>query len=129
MHLVIYYKAGFLRADRQLGVAAVKLANLETRATIHESVDVFENDHRKKAQGKLEVKIRIREALGPSKAADLTSQRWLVIDRFDDTVSLPIDRLSSSRFAFSPKPNDPLYQSKSVERPFCLFRFFFCFHA
>jgi len=85
LRLGIFYKAGFLRADRQLGIAAVKLDTLETCATVHESVHIFENDHRKKAQGKLEVKIRIREALGPTKQADLTSQRWLVIDSFDET--------------------------------------------
>jgi coiled-coil and C2 domain-containing protein 1 len=87
LKLSIFYKVGFLRSDRVLGVASVKLAPLEQVATIHESVDVFENDHKKKAEGKLEVKIRVKEALGPSKSSQVTSQRWLAIDRFDDIVT------------------------------------------
>lgn len=95
LRLAIFYKAGFLRADRQLGVAALKLASLDTCATVHDSVDIFENDHRKKAQGKLEVKIRIREALGPTKTADSISHRLLIIDRFDDTPQAKAASLSN----------------------------------
>ncbi|CAF0805008.1 unnamed protein product [Adineta ricciae] len=84
LKLSIYYKVGFLRSDRLLGVAYVKTAPLEQSATIHESVDVFENDHKKKAEGKLEVKIRIKEALGSTKSSQISSQQWLVIDRFED---------------------------------------------
>jgi coiled-coil and C2 domain-containing protein 1 len=85
--LSIFYKAGFLRQDRQLGIAFIKLTGLEQSATIHESVDVYENDHRKKAEGKLEVKIRIKEAIGPTKSSELLPQRWLVIDRFEEIGS------------------------------------------
>lgn len=85
LRLDIFYKAGFLRADRQLGIANMKLAGLITHAVVHDTVDIYD-EHRKKAQGKIEVKIRLREALGPEKASELTMQRWLVIDRFDDTV-------------------------------------------
>lgn len=88
LKLSIYYRAGFLRADRLLGVAFVKLVPLDEYAIIHESVDIYENDHRKKPHGKLEVKIRIRDGLGPSKASELSPQRWLVIDRFDDVVNI-----------------------------------------
>ena len=87
LKLSIYYKVGFLRSDRLLGVAYVKTAPLEQLATVHESVDVFENDHKKKAEGKLEVKIRIKEALGSTKSSQISSQRWLVIDRFEDIVT------------------------------------------
>lgn len=87
---IIYYRAGFLRADRQLGVAFVKLADLEQTATIHESVNVYENDHKKKAEGKLEVKIRIKEALGQTKSSELLTQKWLVIDRFEDIVNIKL---------------------------------------
>lgn len=86
LKLSIFYKVGFLRSDRLLGIAYVKMAPLEQLATIHESVDVFENDHKKKAEGKLEVKIRIKEALGSTKSSQISSQRWLVIDRFEDIV-------------------------------------------
>jgi len=88
LKMTIYYKAGFLRTDKQLGVAFVKLAPLLKTSIIHESVDVYENDHRKKPEGKLEVKIRIKEAMGAEKASQLISQVWLVIDHFDNAVNL-----------------------------------------
>ncbi len=87
LKLSIFYKVGFLRSDRQLGSASIKLAPLEQTSTIHESVDVFDNEHKKKAEGKLEVKIRIKEAFGQTKSSELSSQRWLVIDRFEDIVN------------------------------------------
>ena len=86
LRMAVFYKAGFLRADRPLGVASIKLMNLEQFCTIHESVDLFEAEHRKKIEGKLEVKIRIREALSHTKASEILPQRWLVIDRFEETV-------------------------------------------
>jgi coiled-coil and C2 domain-containing protein 1 len=89
LKLSIFYKVGFLRSDRQLGTASIKLAGLEQSSTLHESVDVYENDHKKKPEGKLEVKIRIKEALGQTKSSELLSQ--LVIDRFEDIVNILIN--------------------------------------
>jgi coiled-coil and C2 domain-containing protein 1 len=88
LKLAVFYKPGFLRSDRPLGTASIKLAPLEHTSTIHESVDIYENDHKKKPEGKLEVKIRIKEATGPTKSSELLSQRWLVIDRFEEIVNL-----------------------------------------
>ncbi|CAF4603460.1 unnamed protein product, partial [Rotaria magnacalcarata] len=48
LKLSIFHKAGFLRADRLLGTASVKLAPFEETATIHESVDIYDNEHKKK---------------------------------------------------------------------------------
>ncbi|UJR21607.1 hypothetical protein I4U23_024689 [Adineta vaga] len=93
LKLGVFYKAGFLRSDRPLGIASMKLAELEQTCTIHESVDLYESEHKKKIEGKLEVKLRIREALGQSKASDILPQRWLVIDSFQD---LPQSHKSSS---------------------------------
>ncbi len=87
LKLSIFYKAGFLRSDRQLGTASIKLAGLDQSSTIHESVDVYENEHKKKPEGKLEVKIRIKEALGQTKSSEVLLQRWLVIDRFEEIVN------------------------------------------
>ncbi|CAF0721649.1 unnamed protein product [Adineta ricciae] len=84
LKLGVFYKPGFLRSDRPLGVASVKLAALEQTCTMHESVDLFESEHKKKIEGKLEVKLRIREALGQTKASDILPQRWLVIDSFEE---------------------------------------------
>ena len=86
LKLAVFYKPGFLRSDRPLGMASIKLANLEQTCTIHESADLYECEHKKKIEGKLEVKLRIREALGQTKASDILPQRWLVIDRFEETV-------------------------------------------
>jgi coiled-coil and C2 domain-containing protein 1 len=87
LKLAVFYKPGFLRSDRPLGTASIKLAALEQTCTIHESVDLYESEHKKKIEGKLEVKLRIREALGQTKASDILPQRWLVIDRFEETVN------------------------------------------
>ncbi|CAF0973323.1 unnamed protein product [Rotaria sp. Silwood1] len=84
LKLAVFYKAGFLRSDRPLGIASIKLAELEQACTIHESVDLYESEHKKKIEGKLEVKLRIKEALGQTKASDILPQRWLVIDRFEE---------------------------------------------
>ncbi|CAF4820597.1 unnamed protein product [Rotaria sp. Silwood1] len=84
LKLAVFYKAGFLRSDRPLGIASIKLAELEQTCTIHESVDLYESEHKKKIEGKLEVKLRIKEALGQTKASDILPQRWLVIDRFEE---------------------------------------------
>lgn len=94
MKLAVFYKTGFLRSDRLLGVASIKLAALEQTCTIHESVDLFESEHKKKIDGKVEVKLRIKEALGQTKASDILPQRWLVIDRFEEMVNETIDFLS-----------------------------------
>ena len=98
MKLGVFYKPGFLRSDRPLGVASVKLAALEQTCTMHESVDLFESEHKKKIEGKLEVKLRIREALGQTKASDILPQRWLVIDSFEELVSFTEFTFLSSFF-------------------------------
>lgn len=76
----IFYKAGFLRSDRLIGTTSVALTKLLTTSTIHESLDISTDSHRKKAEGKLEVKIRIREACGPKKQTEVSTENWLFID-------------------------------------------------
>jgi coiled-coil and C2 domain-containing protein 1 len=90
LKLAVFYKPGFLRSDRPLGTASIKLAALEQSCTIHESVDLYEVEHKKKIEGKLEVKLRIKEALGQTKASDILPQRWLVIDRFEEQVNFQL---------------------------------------
>ncbi|CAF2397763.1 unnamed protein product [Rotaria sp. Silwood2] len=86
LKLSIFYRVGFLRSDRQLGIASIKLAPLEQTSTIHESVDIYGTDHKKKPEGKLELKIRIKEALGATKSSEVSLQRWLVIDSFEELL-------------------------------------------
>ena len=89
LRFAVFYKPGFLRSDRPLGTASLKLAQLEHACTIHESVDLYECEHKKKIEGKLEIKLRIREALEQTKASEILPQRWLVIDRFPELVNPP----------------------------------------
>uniref|UniRef100_A0A0N5AWX2 C2 domain-containing protein n=1 Tax=Syphacia muris TaxID=451379 RepID=A0A0N5AWX2_9BILA len=72
----VYQKGGFLRSDRLLGVADCKLALLETKAQIHEAVELMEG--RRLAGGKIEYKVRIREPLGEKKLS-LVQEKWLVL--------------------------------------------------
>ena len=64
-------------------------------------MNVYDSEHKKKVEGKLEIKLRVKEALGQSKASELSSQRWLVIDRFEDIVSLPAVPATRSLFGLS----------------------------
>uniref|UniRef100_A0A9J2PQA3 C2 domain-containing protein n=1 Tax=Ascaris lumbricoides TaxID=6252 RepID=A0A9J2PQA3_ASCLU len=73
----VYQKGGFLRSDKLLGTADCKLALLEEKAHIHESVDLMEG--RRPAGGKIEFKIRIREPLGEKKLS-LQNEKWLILD-------------------------------------------------
>ncbi|CAF3410052.1 unnamed protein product [Rotaria socialis] len=110
LKLAVFYKPGFLRSDRPLGTASIKLAALEQTCTIHESVDLFESEHKKKIEGKLEIKLRIKEALGQTKASDILPQRWLVIDRFEE----------SSRTAKPPASKSPGTTAPAITAIACL---------
>ncbi|CAF1094841.1 unnamed protein product [Didymodactylos carnosus] len=85
LKLVVYYRSGFMKmTEKVLGTSSIKLQPLEDNCTIHESVDLYEHEHKKRIEGKIECKIRIREALGQAKASEVLPQRWLVIDRFEE---------------------------------------------
>ncbi|XP_038056769.1 coiled-coil and C2 domain-containing protein 1-like [Patiria miniata] len=73
----VYYARGFLRSDKLLAQASLKLAELETKCEIHESIPLY--DGRKPTGGKLEVKVRIHHPLSGVKE-DQTKEKWLVIN-------------------------------------------------
>jgi coiled-coil and C2 domain-containing protein 1 len=69
-------KGGFLRSDTLLGTAKIDLQPLETQCTIHDSFSLM--DGRRAVGGKVEVQIRIRDAV-VVKQIEKTQLKWLVI--------------------------------------------------
>ncbi|KAM8838486.1 coiled-coil and C2 domain-containing protein 1B [Synchiropus picturatus] len=76
--LELLHKGGFLRSDKPLGTALVKLDKLENESEIREIVEVM--DGRKRTGGMVEVKVRLRQ---PLSGQDMQSshEHWLVIDQ------------------------------------------------
>ncbi|KAJ0181591.1 hypothetical protein K1T71_002313 [Dendrolimus kikuchii] len=75
--LEVYSRGGWFSRDSLLGTVTVKLAPLETQATLHESYPLM--DGRRPAGGSLEVKLRVRTPLVQQQIENST-HRWLVID-------------------------------------------------
>ncbi|XP_069366664.1 coiled-coil and C2 domain-containing protein 1B isoform X2 [Paralichthys olivaceus] len=78
LKLELLHKGGFLRSDKPIGTAIVKLDKLESQSEIREIVEVM--DGRKHTGGRVEVKIRLREPLSGQDMQSST-ERWLVIDQ------------------------------------------------
>ncbi|XP_053186148.1 coiled-coil and C2 domain-containing protein 1B [Scomber japonicus] len=77
LKLELLHKGGFLRSDKPVGTAHVKMEKLESQSEIREIVEVM--DGRKPTGGRVEVKIRLREPLSGQDMQSST-ERWLVID-------------------------------------------------
>uniref|UniRef100_A0A4W6FTH1 Coiled-coil and C2 domain-containing protein 1B n=1 Tax=Lates calcarifer TaxID=8187 RepID=A0A4W6FTH1_LATCA len=77
LKLELLHKGGFLRSDKPIGTALVKLDKLESQSEIREIVEVM--DGRKPTGGRVEVKIRLREPLS-GQDMQTSTERWLVID-------------------------------------------------
>ncbi|CAG5896432.1 unnamed protein product [Menidia menidia] len=77
LKLELLHKGGFLRSDKPVGTALVKLEKLESQSEIREIVEVM--DGRKPTGGRVEVKVRLREPLS-GQDVQTCSERWLVID-------------------------------------------------
>ncbi|KAG7220920.1 hypothetical protein INR49_017770, partial [Caranx melampygus] len=78
LKLELLHKGGFLRSDKPIGTALVKLDKLETQSEIREIVEVM--DGRKHTGGRVEVKVRLREPLS-GQDTQKSTERWLVIDQ------------------------------------------------
>lgn len=75
----IWSKGGFLRSDTLLGVASVKLQDLEQKCQIHDSFALMDGKSQRRAVGgKVEVKIRIRNPI-VTKQMERAQEKWLVI--------------------------------------------------
>uniref|UniRef100_A0A8C6LRR9 Coiled-coil and C2 domain-containing protein 1B n=1 Tax=Nothobranchius furzeri TaxID=105023 RepID=A0A8C6LRR9_NOTFU len=77
LKLELLHKGGFLRSDKPIGTALVKLDKLESQSEIREIVEVM--DGRKHTGGRVEVKVRLREPLC-GQDMQKSTERWLVID-------------------------------------------------
>ncbi|KAM4728396.1 coiled-coil and C2 domain-containing protein 1B isoform 2-T2 [Anableps anableps] len=77
LKLELLHKGGFLRSDKPIGSALVKLDKLESQSEIREIVEVMEG--RKHTGGRVEVKVRLREPLS-GQDVQTSTERWLIID-------------------------------------------------
>ncbi|KAK3534825.1 hypothetical protein QTP86_026432 [Hemibagrus guttatus] len=78
LKLEVFHKGGFLRSDKPLGTAHIKLDKLETESEVREIVEVM--DGRKPTGGRVEVRVRLREPLSGQDMQTVT-ERWLVLDQ------------------------------------------------
>ncbi|XP_073704319.1 coiled-coil and C2 domain-containing protein 1B [Garra rufa] len=77
LKLEVLHKGGFLRSDKPVGTALLKLEKLETESEVREIVELM--DGRKSTGGRLEVRVRLREPLGGQDHQTVT-ERWLVLE-------------------------------------------------
>ncbi|TRZ00794.1 hypothetical protein DNTS_017265 [Danionella cerebrum] len=77
LKLEVLHKGGFLRSDKPLGTALLKLEKLETQSEVRQIVELL--DGRKATGGRLEVRVRLREPLSGQELQMIT-ERWLVLD-------------------------------------------------
>ncbi|XP_078417243.1 coiled-coil and C2 domain-containing protein 1B [Cetorhinus maximus] len=73
----IFHKGGFLRSDKPVGTAQLKLDKLETECEVREIVEIF--DGRKSTGGRLELKVQIREPLS-GQDLQINTEKWLILD-------------------------------------------------
>ncbi|XP_046857944.1 coiled-coil and C2 domain-containing protein 1-like isoform X2 [Xenia sp. Carnegie-2017] len=88
---------GFLKGDKTLGQASLKLSPFDKRCEIHEYLNLMDPEKgRKVIGGKIEVKLRIREPL-TDKDVEILTQKWLVIDAFVAPTNRTISVSSTSK--------------------------------
>uniref|UniRef100_A0A673MJK0 Coiled-coil and C2 domain-containing protein 1B n=1 Tax=Sinocyclocheilus rhinocerous TaxID=307959 RepID=A0A673MJK0_9TELE len=85
LKLEVLHKGGFLRSDKPIGTALLKLEKLETESEVREIVELM--DGRKATGGRLEVRVRLREPLGGQDHQTVT-ERWLVLTTPTGTSAL-----------------------------------------
>ncbi|KAB5535951.1 hypothetical protein PHYPO_G00123770 [Pangasianodon hypophthalmus] len=78
LKLEVFHKGGFLRSDKPVGTAHIKLDKLETESEVREIVEVM--DGRKPTGGRVEVRVRLREPLSGQDMQTVT-ERWLVLNQ------------------------------------------------
>ncbi|XP_030629873.1 coiled-coil and C2 domain-containing protein 1B [Chanos chanos] len=78
LKLEVLHKGGFLRSDKPVGTAHVKLEKLDTQSEVREIVEVM--DGRKSTGGRLEVRVRLREPLSGQDLQSVT-ERWVVLEQ------------------------------------------------
>jgi len=109
----LMYQRGFLKSDKALGQANLKLENFSNRSMIHECVDLMDTDRgRKTVGGKIEVILKIREPL-VDKDIEVVNEKWLVLDSHLRTLQMGTSSASAAENKVKSSP--PSSQYKSVE--------------
>ncbi|XP_061775610.1 coiled-coil and C2 domain-containing protein 1B-like isoform X1 [Nerophis ophidion] len=78
LKMELLHKGGFLRSDKPIGTAHLRMDKLESHSEIREIVEVM--DGRKPTGGRLEVRVQLREPLN-GQDMQASTERWLVIDQ------------------------------------------------
>ncbi|XP_077580609.1 coiled-coil and C2 domain-containing protein 1B [Stigmatopora nigra] len=78
LKLELLHKGGFLRSDKPIGTAHIKLEQLDSHSEIREIVEVM--DGRKPTGGRVEVRVRLREPLS-GQDVQASVERWLVVEQ------------------------------------------------
>eukprot|EP00112_Aurelia_sp_Birch-Aquarium-sp1_P009762 Seg212.5 transcript_id=Seg212.5/GoldUCD/mRNA.D3Y31 product="Coiled-coil and C2 domain-containing protein 1-like" protein_id=Seg212.5/GoldUCD/D3Y31 len=120
LNLKLMYERGFLKSDKGLGQANIKLEHFSNRSTIHECVELMDLDRgRKAAGGKIEVMVKIREPF-VDKDVEIVNEKWLVLDSHLRTLQIESSdirkSLSASRASDAQKsPSTQRAHYKSLE--------------
>lgn len=112
--LEVIQKGGFLRSDKSLGSALVKLAPLETSCEIHAVEPLKEG---RAVVGRVEVKVRMRTPLVSSESKTMT-EKWLLV-RHEHVQRRAAPTPSSRNPPQAPKPRGELAgsQRKDYKHP------------
>ncbi|XP_030852096.1 coiled-coil and C2 domain-containing protein 1-like isoform X3 [Strongylocentrotus purpuratus] len=97
--LEIIYSKGLLRGHKTLGTASLKLAELENKCELHESVPLM--DGRREIGGKIEVKVRLHHPLSGLKE-DFVKEKWLIIDSVHKKTKISSPPAAASQQKQSP---------------------------
>lgn len=95
LHFLMLF-SGFLRSDRLIGKAEIKLQALETKCEHHGTFDLLDSHKRRPVGGQLEVRIRMREPLLGTHVEQFR-EKWLAIDQFMRAGSGAASPLSPTR--------------------------------
>ncbi|KAI1883267.1 hypothetical protein AGOR_G00243450 [Albula goreensis] len=104
MKLEVLHKGGFLRSDKPVGTAHLKLEKLETESEVREIVEVI--DGRKPTGGRVEVRARLREPLS-GQDMQTTTERWLILEQ-------PQQHQHSSAYCVAGCPIRPRLQAEHI---------------
>eukprot|EP00111_Clytia_hemisphaerica_P000361 TCONS_00000971-protein len=76
----LFYVRGFLKSDKAIGQASVKLTGFANKCEIHECVDIVDLEKGRKAiGGKIEIVLKIREPF-VDKDTEIVNEKWLILD-------------------------------------------------
>lgn len=80
VNLKLFYVRGFLKSDKGIGQANIKINDFSNKCEIHQCVDILDLEKGRKAVGgKIEVRLKIREPF-ENKDTDIINEKWLILD-------------------------------------------------